>query len=82
MHVVCLPSSLTDHAKNKIAGRIIPCLALGFWDKNTGICATEHMSSAATSGVGTRITLHAELLMTAPSDTRVCGPGHLKPRIY
>ena len=25
--------------KNKIAGRLIPFLVLGFWDKNTGICA-------------------------------------------
>ena len=27
------------HAKNKFAGRCIPFLVLGFWDKNTGICA-------------------------------------------
>ena len=27
------------HAKNKISGRVIPLLVLGFWDKNTGICA-------------------------------------------
>ena len=27
------------HAKNKIAGRFILFLVLGFWDKNTGICA-------------------------------------------
>ena len=27
------------HAQNKIAGRIIPFLVLGFWDKNTVICA-------------------------------------------
>ena len=26
-------------AKNKIAGRLIPFLVLGFWDKHTGICA-------------------------------------------
>ena len=28
-----------SHAKNKIAGRCIPFLVLGFWYKNTGICA-------------------------------------------
>jgi hypothetical protein len=27
------------HAKNKIAGRFILFSVLGFWDKNTGICA-------------------------------------------
>ena len=27
------------HAKNKIAGRMITFLVLGFWDKNTGTCA-------------------------------------------
>ena len=27
------------HAKNKFAGRIIPFSVLGFWDKNTGVCA-------------------------------------------
>ena len=26
-------------AKNKISGRIIPILVLGFWDKNTGMRA-------------------------------------------
>ena len=30
----------TAHAKNKIAGRMIPFLVLGFWDKSTGICAS------------------------------------------
>ena len=28
-----------NHAKNKIAGRFILFLVLGFWDKNTRICA-------------------------------------------
>ena len=28
-----------NHAKNKCSGRIIPLSVLGFWDKNTGICA-------------------------------------------
>ena len=30
---------LSFHTKNKFVGRIIPFLVLGFWDKNTGICA-------------------------------------------
>ena len=30
---------LATHAKNEFAGRCIPFLVLGFWDKNTGICA-------------------------------------------
>ena len=29
----------SSHVKNKIAGRIILFLVLGFWDKNTGIFA-------------------------------------------
>ena len=29
----------TSHAKNKIAGQIIPFLVPGLWDKNTMICA-------------------------------------------
>ena len=28
--------SADNQAKHKIAGRIIPCLVLGFWDKNAG----------------------------------------------
>ena len=47
-HILCVPDrtatcvavalhSKRDHAKNKIAGRIIPFLP-GFWDKNTVIC--------------------------------------------
>ena len=28
-----------SHAKNKIAGRFIPFLVLGFWNTITGICA-------------------------------------------
>ena len=31
--------SVKSHAKNKIAGSMIPFLVLGFWDTNTGICA-------------------------------------------
>ena len=27
------------HATNKIAGRMIPILVLGFWDENTVMCA-------------------------------------------
>ena len=30
---------LRIHAKNEIAGRIIPFFELGFWDKITGMCA-------------------------------------------
>ena len=30
---------LTDHAKHMVAGRMIPFLVLGFWDKITGMCA-------------------------------------------
>ena len=30
---------LSNHANNNIAGRIIPFLVLGFWDKNAGIYA-------------------------------------------
>ena len=35
-----LPFVITHctHAKNNIAGRIIPFLVLGFWDTNTGVC--------------------------------------------
>ena len=32
-----LHSRYANHAKNKIAGRIIPFLVLDFWDKNTGV---------------------------------------------
>ena len=34
-----LPSLPSTHAKNRITGRIIPFLVLGFWDKNTGMFA-------------------------------------------
>ena len=38
------------HARNKIAGRVIPFLVLCFWDKNTGICAGHHAISPVFSG--------------------------------
>ena len=37
LHGLAMPAPA--HAKNKFAGRIIPFLVLGFWDKNTGIWA-------------------------------------------
>ena len=33
------PAARAHHAQNTIAGRIIPFLVLGFWDKNAVICA-------------------------------------------
>ena len=47
--------TLYIHAKNKIAGRFIPSLVLGFWDKNTGIApAPCHIAGIFRSLPGSR----------------------------
>ena len=35
----------TSHAKDKMAGRIIPFLELDFWDKHIGIRSSDRMST-------------------------------------
>ena len=37
--IVSIITGMAVHAKNKVARWIIPVLVLGFWDKNTRICA-------------------------------------------
>ena len=45
----------TDHAENKLVGRIIPFLGLGFWDNNTVIAPVPcHIAGIVEVGGGAK----------------------------